>query len=65
MKFYIFQDSLNQYRWKLLAGNGRSVAVSGEGYYNKQDCLAGIYLVMDTSRSTPVEDQTVSAASRW
>jgi Domain of unknown function (DUF1508) len=28
-----------EHRWRVVAGNGRIVAVSGEGYKNKSDCL--------------------------
>jgi uncharacterized protein YegP (UPF0339 family) len=41
-----------QWRWRLVAGNGRIIA-SGEGYNNKVDCEAAVRLVMDTSQKTP------------
>jgi uncharacterized protein YegP (UPF0339 family) len=42
MHFYVFKDIRGQYRWALIAGNNLSVAVSGEGYVNKADCLHGL-----------------------
>lgn len=27
-----------RWRWRLVAANGRKIAISGEGYHNKQDC---------------------------
>lgn len=54
MAFWIYVDLNNQWRWYLVAANGRKIANSGEGYINKQDCLAAVGLVMDTNRSTPV-----------
>lgn len=45
MAYYIYRDSNNHWRWYLLAGNNRKIANSGEGYYNKQDCLDAIGLV--------------------
>ncbi len=54
MAFYIYKDVQGQWRWFLEAANGRKIADSGEGYYNQQDCLHGIGLVMDTNRQTPV-----------
>ena len=54
MKFYIFKDKAGQWRWNLHAANNRIVADSGEGYFNREDCLAAIGLVMDTTRTTPV-----------
>ena len=32
-----FRDKLGDWRWRVLADNNRSVAVSGEGYANKGD----------------------------
>jgi uncharacterized protein YegP (UPF0339 family) len=45
MAFYIYVDKQGYWRWYLLAGNNRKIADSGEGYYNKADCLHGIDLV--------------------
>jgi uncharacterized protein YegP (UPF0339 family) len=54
MKFYIYKDRAGYWRWRLQAGNNRMVADSGEGYFNRDDCLAAMVLVMDTNRTTPV-----------
>ena len=54
MTFYIFKDVKGQWRWHLVAANSRIIANSGEGYFNEQDCLSAIGLVMDTDRQTPV-----------
>lgn len=54
MCFYIYQDRAGLWRWQLVAANNKIIADSGESYYNKQDCLHGIGLVMDTNRQTPV-----------
>ncbi|HEX8119073.1 MAG TPA: DUF1508 domain-containing protein [Pyrinomonadaceae bacterium] len=43
--FQVYQDAAGEWRWRLVAGNGRIVADSGEGYQHKQDCLHGIELV--------------------
>ena len=45
MTFYIFKDTAGYWRWHLKAANGRIIADSSEGYFNKQDCLNGITLV--------------------
>ena len=70
MKFEIFREQvkLNQlsafastpsdYRWRLLANNGESIATSGEGYKNKSDCQHALDLVKGTDSSTPVFDLT-------
>lgn len=35
----LYKDRKKQWRWKLLASNGRKIANGGEGYINHQDCL--------------------------
>lgn len=55
MTFVLYRSGL-EYRWRLRATNGRIIADSGEGYFNKSDCLAAIRLVEATSAATPVAD---------
>lgn len=38
-----------QWYWRLVAANGRKIAVGAEGYHNKADCRAGIDLVRGSS----------------
>lgn len=45
MAYYVYKDTLGQWRWYLLAANNRKIASSGEGYHNKQDCMHAISLV--------------------
>lgn len=52
MKFEMYKDNKNQYRWRLKASNGEIIA-QGESYVNKHDCQVAVGLVMDTSRNTP------------
>ena len=49
MVFYLYIDAARQWRWRLTAANGKIIANSGEGYYNKADCLAAINLVKGTA----------------
>ena len=58
MKFVIYKDARGNYRWRLVASNGKIVADSAEGYVNKVDCKAGIQLVKTHAGSAPVEDTT-------
>ena len=44
MKFQVYKDNRNEWRWRLRAENGKIIATSGEGY-NKQDCLNEIDLI--------------------
>ena len=52
--FQVFKDEAGEWRWRLTAGNNRIVAVSGEGYGRREDCLHGVELVRD-ARDAPVE----------
>ena len=53
MTYWIYKDVNGHWRWHLMAANNRKIANSGEGYWNKQDCLAEIDLVKG-SYSAPV-----------
>ena len=55
MAYYVYRDANNQWRWRLVAANNRIIANSGEGYFNKADCLHAIDLVKGTLL-TPVYD---------
>lgn len=35
----VYQDKGGEWRWRLVAANGRTVATSGEGYTRKADAL--------------------------
>ncbi|PZM07595.1 YegP family protein [Rhizobium tubonense] len=56
MFFAIYRDVSNQWRWTLFANNNRKIANSGEGYFNKTDCLNAISLVKG-SGSAPVYER--------
>jgi uncharacterized protein YegP (UPF0339 family) len=45
MRFLVYRDGLAHWRWRLYAANNRIIADSGEGYWNKNDCLNAIALV--------------------
>jgi uncharacterized protein len=44
MKFHVYKDRRNEYRWRLNAANGKILADSAEGYTTKQSCKDGIEL---------------------
>ncbi len=54
--FRVYEDAAGEWRWRLVAGNERVIADSGEGYRDKQDCLHAISLVKD-SKGAPVKDR--------
>ncbi len=57
MYYYVYKDASSQWRWTLYAANNRKIANSGEGYWNKQDCVHGINLVAGSS-GTPIKYQS-------
>jgi uncharacterized protein YegP (UPF0339 family) len=50
--FELYQDSKGEWRWRLVAANGRTVADSGEGYAAKAGAEAGIALVTSLTMRT-------------
>lgn len=53
LKFIVYQDAKKEWRWRLIARNGRVIADSAEGYDTKAACLNGILLVK-ASANAPV-----------
>jgi len=54
MQYQLYPVRVNggtQWRWRLVAGNSRIIA-SGESYFNRQDCVDAVNLIMDTNRQT-------------
>jgi len=46
MKFELFKSYQNQqWYWRMLADNGRVIAIGGEGYFNRNDAVHGLLLV--------------------
>jgi uncharacterized protein len=42
MKIEIYKDTNNEWRWRLVARNGNTVAVSGEGYKRKASMMLAL-----------------------
>lgn len=38
-KVEIFEDEAGEYRWRVVAGNSRIIAVSGEGFTREHDAV--------------------------
>ena len=53
MKYEIYQDKRGEWRWRLKAANGKILAMSSEGYWNKRDCWDCIDKVQ-SSANVPV-----------
>jgi uncharacterized protein YegP (UPF0339 family) len=56
MKFHVYKDRRNEYRWRLIAANGKILADSAEGYTTKQSCKDGIELVKGTTNAPVLDD---------
>lgn len=41
-KFHVYKDSAGEFRWRLIAPNGKIIADCAEGYSSKQKCIEGI-----------------------
>lgn len=48
-RYEYYRDNVNQWRWRYIASNGKTIAVSSESYVNEQDCLTSIGLVKKSS----------------
>ena len=46
--------SPQQWRWRLVAGNGRTIANGGEAFHNEADCLQSMGLVASTTTTTQI-----------
>lgn len=53
MKFEIYRSGLirSEWRWRLRAQNGRTIADSGEGYRQLEDAKHGVELVQRSSEA--------------
>ena len=54
-RFGVFQDSADEWRWRLVASNGNIIADSGEGYRSKQGVRRGIESVKRNAQRAEVE----------
>lgn len=56
MKFVIYRDSAGNYRWRLVASNGQTVASSGEAFDSHSNAKRAAENVRDNAGSATVED---------
>lgn len=50
--FQLYRDQGRQWRWRIVAGNGRIVADSGEGYRRRASALRGARAALRALAST-------------
>lgn len=60
-KFEIYLDKAGLYRYRLLASNGESIAISEEGYKTKSGCIVGMKSVAVNAVDPEIIDETVDA----
>lgn len=58
-KFEIYFDKAGLYRYRLIATNGESIAMSEEGYKSKSGCLNGIRSVATNAVDADIIDQSI------
>lgn len=49
MTFRVYSDKRGEWRWRLLAENGRIIADSAEGYNERHSAIQGVQLVRDNA----------------
>ena len=59
-KFEIYIDKAGLYRYRLIASNGESIAMSEEGYKSKNGCLNGIKSVSVNAPDSEIVDETLN-----
>jgi uncharacterized protein len=55
-KFEVYKDKAGEYRWRLVASNGNTIATGGEGYSSKASAEAGIESVKKHAADADVVD---------
>ena len=60
-RFEIYFDKAGLYRYRLIAANGESIAMSEEGYKSKTGCVGGIKSVAQNAPEAEIIDETVEA----
>lgn len=57
-RFEVFQDSDNEWRWRLRHRNGNIIATSGEGYTRKHNAQRGLRSVVENSPDAEITEPT-------
>jgi uncharacterized protein YegP (UPF0339 family) len=52
--FYVYKDAAKEWRWKFVAKNSKTIAVSSESYHNLTDCEYSISLLKGQGPTAPV-----------
>jgi uncharacterized protein YegP (UPF0339 family) len=68
LKFEVYQDAANHYRWRLKAGNGEILATAGQGYRSKADCQKSVERIQTEASTAKLKFETYEDAAneyRW
>jgi uncharacterized protein YegP (UPF0339 family) len=66
LKFELYADKAGEFRWRLKAGNGETLATSGQGYKNKADAKNGIERIKaDADKLTFETYEDAKREYRW
>ncbi|MCB0910644.1 MAG: YegP family protein [Propionibacteriaceae bacterium] len=55
-RFELYTDAKGEYRWRLKASNGQTIATGGEGYSSKASAKNGIESVRKNAPDAPIEE---------
>lgn len=58
MRFVIYKDAGGNWRWRLVAGNGQTVASSGEAFETKSNARRAAENVKASAGSATVEEES-------
>jgi uncharacterized protein YegP (UPF0339 family) len=56
-KFELYKDAKSEYRWRLVASNGQTIATGGEGYKTKESAKGGIESVKKNAAEAAIEEK--------
>jgi uncharacterized protein YegP (UPF0339 family) len=56
-KFELYKDTRGDFRWRLVASNGQTIATAGEGYKSKESAKAGIESVKKNAAIAEIEEK--------
>ncbi|MCY1288272.1 hypothetical protein D9M68_644990 [compost metagenome] len=52
--FYVYKDTAKEWRWRFVAKNSKTIAISSESYQNLVDCESAIKLLKEQGPTAPV-----------
>lgn len=62
-EFEVYRDASGQHRWRFQASNNKIIAVSGESFATKRNCLDSIALVKQNAGTANIVDHTIAQQS--